>query len=241
MSSLNTRIREIAAAPIATIPDVVQAFEAIESLLPEDDGLRWFNWLYLTVTKAVDISVVARQWNNPEWLARLDVVFARLYLNALRDGLSDRPSAPRCWQIMLSARQNRCLARIQFATAGMNAHIDHDLCMAVVTTCRDMGLVPDRGSPLYADYTQVNVLLEALIDEAKKGLRVGLLGDAIPDLGKMEHLLAGFGIQAAREAAWSSAELLWHLQKEPLLSKRYVSGLDRATALAGMGLLIPVL
>ena len=240
MSALDAQLVTIASAPVNSIAGVIASFEAIESVLPESDGLRWFNWLYLTVTKSVGASVATLPWNNPEWLARLDVVFARLYLNALRDGLSANPSAPRCWQIVLDARQDARLARVQFATAGMNAHIDHDLCLAVVTTCREMGLVPVHGSPLYSDYTQVNLLLEALIDTAKKELFIGLLGDAIPDLGKLEDRLTGFGIAAAREAAWTSAELLWHARALPGLSARFMSGLDRATTLAGLGLLAPV-
>ncbi|HXJ38101.1 MAG TPA: DUF5995 family protein [Bryobacteraceae bacterium] len=240
MTEIDKNVLNIAASPVNSIDDVIAVFEAIENALPESDGLRWFNWLYLTVTKSVGASVAAHHWNNPAWLARLDVVFASLYLAALRQGLSASPTAPRCWQVMLNARHDARLARIQFATAGMNAHIDHDLCVAVVTTCQEMGLTPIHGSPLYADYTQVNQLLESLIDTAKQQLRIGLPGNVIPDLGKLEDRLAGFGIVAAREAAWTNAELLWHIQALPGLGARFASGLDRAAALAGLGLLAPL-
>jgi hypothetical protein len=241
MPDSDLQLRAIAGAPVNTIADVIAAFEAIQALLPQSDGLYWFNWLYLTVTKSVGEAVKQMQWHNPEWLARLDVVFARLYLSALHEALAGKPTAPRCWGVLLNARHNARLARIQFAAAGMNAHIDHDLCIAVVSTCREMGLVPTHGSTLYSDYTQVNRLLDALIDDAKQGLKIGLLGQAIPDLGRLEDLMAGFGIHAAREAAWTSAEVLWHMQALPPLSARYLAGLDRATALAGAGLLVPVL
>src|SRR6185312_1067375 len=49
----------IAARPVTTIPDVIASLEAIDALLPDTDGLKWFNWLYLTVTKAVDLNIAA--------------------------------------------------------------------------------------------------------------------------------------------------------------------------------------
>ena len=37
---------------------------------------------------------------------------------------------------MLSCRNQNKIARIQFALAGMDAHINHDLSLAIVATCR---------------------------------------------------------------------------------------------------------
>src|SRR4051812_44319188 len=100
MPDIDVRLRTLASSPVQTIPDVIAVFEAIEDILPESAGLRWFNWLYLTVTRSVGVSVAAVNWHNPEWLARLDVIFARLYLKALVDGLGPSPCAPRCWQVL---------------------------------------------------------------------------------------------------------------------------------------------
>ncbi|MDE3198707.1 MAG: hypothetical protein KGN84_20335, partial [Acidobacteriota bacterium] len=138
-------LAQIASTPLSGIQDVIGAFSAIDQLLPDSDGLKWFNRLYLEVTRAVDGSVGTGQWNNPQWLARLDVVFAGLYLKALAG------PAPKCWQVLLDARNDRRLARIQFALAGMNAHIDHDLSIAVTQTCREFGIVPVHLSPEYRD------------------------------------------------------------------------------------------
>jgi len=61
----DARIVQIASNPLNTIPDVIAAFEAIDAALPESDGLKWFNQLYLNVTRAVDQSMTALRWNNP--------------------------------------------------------------------------------------------------------------------------------------------------------------------------------
>jgi hypothetical protein len=37
---------------------------------------------------------------------------------------------------MFSVRDNLQIAKIQFALAGTNAHINHDLCLAIDATCK---------------------------------------------------------------------------------------------------------
>jgi hypothetical protein len=241
MPTPNEQILQIVSEPVNTIPDVVAAFTAIDAALPPSDGLKYFNALYLSVTQSVDQSVNTVRWNNPVWLSRLDVLFARLYLGALKSSLTQGQSAPGCWQVLFNARHNARLARIQFALAGMNAHIDHDLSIAVVDTCREFQFEPAHLSPIYQDFTRVNGLLNMLIDQTKHALMVGLLGDAIPDLGKLEDMVGAFGIEASREVAWTNAELLWHTWLIPTLSQRFLAGLDRAATVAGTVLLTPII
>lgn len=239
MTELDQKLVALASTPVHTIPDVVAVFEAIENTVPTTDGLHWFNWLYLAVTKSVGASMSTRQWNNPAWLERLDIVFGGLYLKGLRECLRHDTGAPRCWHVFVNSRHDGRLARIQFAMAGMNAHINHDLSAAVVETCRQMGLHPAHGSDIHSDFTQVNELLENLIDTAKRQLLVGLLGNVIPEIGKVEDQVAGLGIVASRELAWTNAEILWHVPSG--LRDRFLAGLDRTTALVGKNLVTPIL
>ena len=48
----------------------------IDTLLPDDDGLKWFNLLYLFVTRQVRDNPPANGFADVAWLTRLDVVFA---------------------------------------------------------------------------------------------------------------------------------------------------------------------
>jgi hypothetical protein len=239
----------VAVKPVSSIPDVIASLTALDLALPDSDGLKWFNWLYLTVTKAVDLSIGTQPgtqpqnssaWNCPAWLTRLDVVFAGLYLDALAQWLTPGETAPKCWQVLFRARNDARLARIQFALAGMNAHIDHDLCVAVVQTCREFSVEPLHLSPQYRDYSAVNDLLDGIVSTAKKELLVGLLGDNLPSLNLVENLAAMWGLRATREFAWTNAELLWHAQGVPGLAERLLDGLDDSGELAGRGLLAPV-
>src|SRR5271169_5018967 len=113
------------------IGDVLQILQTIDATCAEADGLKWFNWEYLQVTQAVEARVDVGGFNDPAWLAQLDVQFARLYFSALKSSLSGQV-APGCWQDLFDSRNQDTTARIQFALAGINAHINRDLPEAIV-------------------------------------------------------------------------------------------------------------
>jgi hypothetical protein len=229
-----------------TIPDVIQILENIQSICIDGDGLKWFNWLYLQVTQAVQVRVNLNDPSNPahfaspNWIAALDVAFARYYLAAIQSSLSGS-TTPGCWQSLFAVRNQPSIARIQFALAGMNAHINHDLPQAVVSTCKATATPPQHGTTQYNDYTALNTTLDSLIEAAKITLRVRLLGDAMPPVSALDNTLAAWSVAAAREAAWNNAELLWHLNNDaPALAAAFLGTLDGLTALASKTLLVPV-
>jgi hypothetical protein len=158
------------------IPDVLRVMQTIDATCAEADGLKWFNGLYLEVTQAVESRVATGGFNNSAWLAELDVQFAGWYFSALHAALTGAP-CPGSWEAMFSRRGQTDIARIQFALAGMNAHINHDLPLAIVGTCMTTTTVPRHGTPEYNDYTALNTTLDGLIDAAKKQLNVRLPGD----------------------------------------------------------------
>src|ERR1035441_412585 len=174
---------------------------------------------------------------NSAWLAELDVQFARLYLDAVKSILSGGPAAG-CWQILFVKRSQTPIARVQFALAGINAHINHDLPEAVVSTCQATSTTPLHGSTQYDDYTAVNTTLDGIIQSAIKTLHVRLLGDALPLVSHLEETLAAWSTGAARESAWNNAELLWHLLDAPPLSANFMDSLDGLTTVAGKALLV---
>jgi hypothetical protein len=230
---------EAISAPARTISEVLAGMGSMQAVLVDGDGLKWFNWLYLQVTEAVAGEVAAGRFSNREWLTELDVQFANLYFDALRTHLSGR-RAPGCWRAVFGQRNQAPIARIQFAMAGINAHINRDLPVAVVNTCKATGTAPVHDSAEYADYTAVNPTLEGLIASARSELHVRLLGDALPHASHLENTLGAWSVDAAREAAWTNAEILWGLRPLKPLSERFLQSLDGLTALAGKTLLSPV-
>ncbi len=222
-----------------SIPDVLRTLQTIGATCSDVDGLKWFNWLYLQVTEAVEARVAAGGFADSAWLAQLDIQFARLYFSALKSSLSGE-AAPACWQVLFDSRGQAAIARIQFALAGINAHINHDLPEAIVATCQVTDTTPDPGGAHCGDYTALNSTLDGLIESAKATLDVRLPGDALPPVSHLEDTLAAWNVSAARESAWQNAERLWPLRTLPSLTAGFLDMLDGFTTVIGKTLLVPV-
>jgi hypothetical protein len=230
----------LAAAP-RSVAEVIGAMQAIDGICRDCDGLKWFNRLYLQVTEAVRQRIAAGGFNDTGWLGTLDVEFGKLYFVALTTHLAGG-TAPDCWRALFSRRDNGCITRIQFALAGVNAHINHDLPLALVAVCAATGKAPEHCGPQYNDYTSVNSTLDNLIETAKHELMTGPLGNPVPPVAWLEDAIAAWSIVAARESAWTNAEVLWSIRGggQALTPERYAGMLDGLTALAGKTLLAPV-
>jgi hypothetical protein len=203
------------AAP-ATIEDVIATMQRIDTLLADNDGLKWFNRLYMMVTQEVDLHPPAGGWKDPEWLVRLDVVFAGLYFKAVADFLNRSTATASSWDALLQARYQEGIDRIQFALAGMNAHINHDLSLALLETDRQRNIVPNYASPQHVDYEAVNELLNTVTPAALEMLAVGVLGQLAQDTGKIGRILAFWNICSARDLAWDFAD---HLRSMNVVAK----------------------
>lgn len=239
MFAYDPQLLAVLATPPTSIADVLATMQAIDNLTIDGDGLKWFNWLYSHVTEAVETRVNAGGFADAAFLSELDIQFAQLYFNALKNSLSGA-TVPECWQALFSQRSQTALARIQFAMSGINAHINHDLPLALVATCQVQSLAPQHNTVQYNDYTSLNSTLDNLIDMSKQVLNVRLLGDALPYASQLEDSIAAWSVSAAREAAWNNSELLWHLRPVPTLTAAFLDGLDGLTSVVGKTLLIPI-
>jgi hypothetical protein len=221
-SAIDNQLGQIVSGPPpTTIADVLNLMKGIDNLLPSGDGLKWFNLLYLMVTRQVDSNPPPGGWKDTAWLARLDVVFARFYFTAISQWLIDPESGPSSWKALFEARFRPGIERIQFALAGMNAHINHDLALALLQTDAELNLAPDKSSPEHDDFEQVNGLLEATLPAALQFLATGILGELAQDTGTAGSLLAIWNVRAARDLAWDLGD---HL--------RSLTGIARSEALA---------
>ena len=224
----------LSAGDPATIAEVVARMQAIDALLPANDGVKWFNRLYLMVTQQVDLQPPGGAWQSPLWLERLDVIFAGLYFTALRNSVAGQP-VPAAWDVLFQARYRNGVDRIQFAVAGMNAHINHDLALALVATDAALNVQPDLGSPEHADYAAINHLLDALMPAALEMLAVDTLGVLAQDTGKIGRVLAFWNICKAREVAWNFAN---HLRMLPVIGRdTALSAQDAMTGALGRAIL----
>ena len=223
--------------PIAA---VLARMNAIASQLPAVDGEARFNHLYLEETVAVDTAVGTAGFEDPEFIRALDVVFAGLYFAAVDASSAGQP-LPRSWAPLFAARGDARIAPIQFALAGMNAHINHDLPLALVSTCEALAVELTRDSPQHRDYLEINDTIAATEARVKQEFLTGMVGVADEVLGRIDDIIAMWSITEARNAAWTNAEALWALRAHPDLTAAFQDTLDGTVGFASRGLLIPTL
>src|SRR5437879_1854073 len=129
---------------------------------------------------------------------------------------------------------------LQFALAGMNAHINRDLPVAVVTTCINLSTSPDDGAH-HADFLRINTVLAQVEPAIRQSFSDAVLQAADRTLPGVQDIVANFDMVKARDTAWANAESLWALkQLSPARAADFLVGLDHLVGFAGRGLLVAV-
>jgi hypothetical protein len=213
---------------------VVSRMRALDAALDARDGVAVFNRLYLTVTEEVGRHLDAGGFPDARAAATLDVRFAERYLRAV-DAAADGRRPPACWRPLFQFRGHRGVRPLQFALAGINAHIGHDLALAVVDACHGLGC---RPADLEDEFDRVGDILVALEERVREELMPG--PDLLQVADPLTHLLGAWSLERAREAAWSAARALWALRALPELAGEFAERLDAAVGFAGRMLLTPL-
>jgi hypothetical protein len=216
---------------------VVARMDAIAAPLDVDDGVARFNELYLAVTHAVFEETQVASYEDAEFISRLDVVFADLYFAAVAADAAGK-DIPKAWAPLFEKRHTKGIAPIQFAIAGMNAHINHDLAVALVAVCSERGIAIEDGSAQHRDYLVVNSTLARVEGEIKARFATGILHDIDKQIGPLDDVLANWSVARARDNAWMTAQTIRALQDKPFLYKQFMLGLGRNVGFAGRALLV---
>ena len=177
-------------------------------------------------------------FHDPTFLAQLDVSFANLYFNAVAAGEKNIASAPAAWRPVFRERNSHGIARLQFALAGMNAHINRDLPEGLVQTFQRMGGAPMDADLRREDFESVNNILVRVEGEVKTEFSIGLIGHVDTLAGALDDVAAMWSVRAARAAAWTNSEVLWTLKVLPRLRDAFFNRLDSMTGFAARGMLI---
>jgi hypothetical protein len=223
-------------APVGSMAELEVRLAGVEAALPAADGVACFNRMYRVVTASIEQHVTAGVFGDPEWMARLDLVFANLYLSAL----DPAGTPPRAWAALIERRSDSRVTSLQFALAGMNAHINHDLPLAVVMTSTQLGTSPDAGSH-HADFEQVNSILAGVEPAIRQSFMDAVLQALDRTVPGLEDVVANFNMVNARETAWANAGTLRALNGASAgLSAAFLDGLDHLVGFAGRGLLVPL-
>lgn len=219
---------------LRTIDDVLADLDrVVGASLAEESRIGYFAALYREVTRRVKQGIEEGLFDDGERMERLDVLFARHYLDALDRFLrGERPTAP--WQVALDATGRWRPLILQHLLAGINAHINLDLGIAAAEAAPG-GTLPS----LERDFDRVNGILFSLVDRVEEAI-----GSVSPWLAWLERIggrtgdeLIRFSLGVARDGAWRLAERLAGLPPE-----RWVESVEprsRSTARLGLEVLSP--
>jgi hypothetical protein len=215
----------------------IARMQQIDSALPAGDGLACFNRMYLDVTQQVKAQVTAGFFEDAAFLERLDVVFANIYFVAVNAVVEQPANLPAAWAPLIECRAEPGICSIQFAFAGMNAHINHDLPIAVFQTCRDLGTAPESGSH-HDDYQKVDALLDAAETSIRQSFESAAVRDADQRAQAVLNLICSWSINKARDVAWDTALALWASREVAAVGDLFMNAQARTVAMASQALLV---
>lgn len=234
---------DITSATPRSVDDVVEQLEAVQKNAEtrdpryREDGVACFNDLYTTITK--DVRDKLQQGNyfvDAEFLGTLDIEFAKRYLSAVGCHAAS-VSTPSSWSVLFGHRDAESIRPIQFAVAGVNAHVNYDLAFALVETCRVIGQPLEEGSQ-HADYLKINEIFadhmrelrRRFENEFERDLDRWFLAGLADDAGDITVVLA-------RDAAWRRAERLWTLRDSVEAMDREEKAIDWRVSMISRGIL----
>jgi hypothetical protein len=222
--------------PVKSVAEAITRMQQIGAALPAGDGIACFNRMYLEVTQQVDEQISQGFFADPAFMSFFDVTFANVYFAAV-DALANEPTnVPAAWKPLFNARSKADIYPIQFALAGMNAHINHDLPIALVDACTRMHTAPDDGNH-HADYQRVDVLLDAAEQSIRQSFESSVVLEVDRHAQSVLDLVGNWSINSARGVAWDTALALWQCRNVTAVEDLLMSSVARTVAMASRCLL----
>lgn len=136
-----------------------------------DDRRGAFADCYLVMTRRVHEAVRAGEFHDGAWVARLLDRFADYYFDAVaaHDGTDRTRVCPEVWRDALDACSDPSCHPLQTLMLGINAHINHDLALALVDVLDDWGTLDEATRELrHQDHERVNTIIEETTDEVQR-------------------------------------------------------------------------
>jgi hypothetical protein len=215
--------------PLQTVEDVVYALGCFEKWCVENSDLRGvFATAYLQITIAISSEIKGGSFNDNRWSSSYLISFANLYREAVLNYENSKwDQVPKSWKIVFDLAKNQEGFIIQHLMLGINAHINHDLALALNNVSID-----PRREKKYQDHNHINQILEGATDNLKRTVSdkyAPILKRLDRGLGTLDDDITAFSISKAREHAWAMAVALTSA-KTNLEENILLSSLDEQAA-----------
>ncbi|MGK0388731.1 MAG: hypothetical protein ACI94Y_001463 [Maribacter sp.] len=208
-----------------------EVLKTLDTIIQEtiDDGnyLGIFAYVYRRTTAEIKRAVDEKQFEDNPAMARFDVLFANLYIQAYFNYKAGKKTS-HAWELSFHAKHEPLLI-MQHLILGMNAHINLDLGIAAARFAPG-----DRIQSIKIDFMKVNQILKNLTDEIQEKItRVSKLMFLLDWIGKeKDEIAAGFSIKKARNFAWMTAEHLAPIT-DPIAQEKAIQEVDKKVTAIG--------
>ncbi|MEO6792069.1 MAG: DUF5995 family protein [Ornithinibacter sp.] len=170
-----------------------------------------FAQCYLIMTARVREAIAAGEFVDGVWVTRLLDRFADYYFDAIdAHAIPDAPvPCPPVWVRAFDACTDPGCHPLRALLLGINAHINHDLALAIVDVLQDWADLDDVARETRrADHEHVNTIIEATTDEVQRDVVARWApGTAILDLvlGPLDEWVFGVAVESFRGNVWVDA------------------------------------
>ena len=208
--------------------DLVQAI--LDELPPSraNNRVSAFNQLYLKITRRVDTALVGGV-DQPDFLELLDVEFAKRYFAALDLWNNDDDETPDVWEVLFKRAGDVRMTRLTAAMLGVNAHINHDLALALIGTWNELGAPEDDR--IHPDYLLVNEIFFEEIPPLRRGFSDAWQLELDRFVGPLDDWSQRMLVTVTRARAWDQARRLWDLRHDTDDFEQARRTMDRAASL----------
>jgi len=194
--------------PVTAIDQVVDAIQGIvDWSIANESRLGYFAALYKRITIAIRTAIADGMFDDGPRMERFDVTFASRYFAALNGYFhpAQFPRISHCWRVAFDGALLPAPILVQHMIAGVNAHIDLDLGIAVEE------IAPGSELPsLHHDFNTVNAVLSSQVSTVVT--EIDSLSPVLADIYKalMQHELdlIAYGLVIVRDSAWHFASVL---------------------------------
>jgi hypothetical protein len=227
--------------PPSTIGDVICQLQNVQSILDElppsraNNRVAAFNTLYLRITQRIE-DALRSGVNEPDFLEMLDVEFAKRYFTALDLWNHDDDATPDVWEVLFKRAREERMSTLVAAMLGVNAHINHDLSLALIAVWSDRGAPAD--DTVHPDYLLVNQIFYEEIPGLRQSFSTEWQLAIDGFVGPLDDWSQRLLVTVTRARAWEQGRRLWRLRNDPDDFEQARLIMDRAASLLGEVLIV---
>jgi hypothetical protein len=231
---LRERMTEVVDVRCGCIGEVIANLVTIQAILdelppsPAANRVSAFNELYLKITRRVDAALVGGV-NEPGFLELLDVRFAQRYFAALDLWNCDDEDTPDVWEVLFKRGGDLGMSRLTAAMLGVNAHINHDLALALIGTWEETGAPED--DLIHPDYQLINEIFYEEIPPLRRGFSTRWQLEIDELAGPLDDWTQRVLVTVTRARAWDQGRRLWLLRHDADDFEQARRAMDRAASL----------